>query len=416
MMQGAHLWRPLAFGVALMLFLSWPTGPAWGQDPSGGEYLKQLQRQQQGNWLKRELRRFRSYARMDRVHRLMEAGQFPAARKELENHLGTDPQDSEARYTYLLLLFKMKDYGETIHQADLILKKHPQFVPALLYRGLAHQALAHPDEAQADFQAAATQADTTPLDRRFALNMLVDLALQQKNYALALNQVEILEKSEKDFKSTYRRGLALEGLGRLEEAEPAYRLALDQARSAAERVMAYRALGELASKKRNWTAASRAFQAALDLEPDNPEVLRTLAEAAYAQKDYKASAKFIQRSLALRPSSQDREFLINVLGFLRDYQEATDQLIHLLDEAKNPEERYRIYSALGNTYSKWGKFREAAGAFQEAARLKEDAATLEALAQAREREGRPGQAIALYRQILQRQADPRSPSETWSAS
>ena len=406
MRHGAHLWRPLAFGLVLMLFLPWPTGPAWGQDPSRGEYLKQLQRQQQGNWLKRELRRFRSYARMDRVHRLMEAGQFPAARKELENYLGTDPQDSEARYTYLLLLFKMKDYGETIHQADLILTKHPQFVPALLYRGLAHQALAHPDEAQADFQAAATQADTTPLDRRFALNMLVDLALQQKNYAMALNRLEILEKSEKDFKSTYRRGLALEGLGRLADAEPAYRLALDQARSAAERVMAYRALGELASKQRDWTAASRAFQAALDLEPDNPEVLRTLAEAAYAQKDYNASAKFIQRSLALRPSSQDREFLINVLGFLRDYQEVTGQLIRLLDEAKNPEERYRIYSALGNTYSKWGKFGEAAGAFQEAARLKEDAATLEALAQAREREGRPGQAIALYRQILQRQPTP----------
>ena len=92
----------------------------------------------------------------------MEAGQLPEARQELEKYLAIDPRDSEARYHYLLNLFKMKDYGETIRQADLILKEHPQFIPALLYRGLAHQALGRPEEAQDDFQAAVGQADITP--------------------------------------------------------------------------------------------------------------------------------------------------------------------------------------------------------------------------------------------------------------
>ena len=149
---------------------------------------------------------------------------------------------------YLLILFKMHDYGETIRQAELILKEHPQFIPALLYRGLAHQALGRLEKAQGDFQAAADQADITPEDHRFALNMLVDLALQQKNYALALNRLEDLEKLEEDFNLFYRRGLALEGSGRLADAEKAYRRALERAKDTPERVRVYPGPGRVGSQ------------------------------------------------------------------------------------------------------------------------------------------------------------------------
>ena len=134
---------------------------------------------------------------------------------------------------------------------------------------------------------------------------------------------------------------------------------------------------------------------------------RTLAELAYAQKDYGASADYLGRALTLRSTPQDREFFINVLGLLKDNPEVTDRLTRLLAEAQTPEERFHIYIVLGNTYTKWGKFGEAAEAFQEAVNIKADLPVLEALAQARERQGRPGQAVAIYREILKRQPSPQ---------
>lgn len=398
----------LLLGLAWMLFLALLAGASWGQETPGPRPLKQSAGQQrQESWLKREVRRFRSFAHLDRAYKLMQAGQLPEARKELEKYLTIDPQDLDARYTYLVILFKMHDYGETIRQADLIPTEHPQFIPALLYRGLAHQALGRLEKAQGDFQAAADQADITLEDQRFALNMLVDLALQQKNYALALNRLEDLEKLEEDFNLSYRRGLALEGSGRLADAEKAYRRALEKAKDTPERVRVYRALGELARKRQDWPGASQALLAVRELEPDNPEVWRSLAGVAYAQKDYAASADYMGRALALRSTPQDREFFINVLGSLKNYPEVTDRLTRLLAEAQTPEERFRIYNALGNTYAGWGKFGKAAEAFQEAAKIKDDLPVLEALAQTRERQGHLGQAVAIYREILKRQPSPQ---------
>ncbi len=399
--------RLLPLGLAMILFLLLPAGPTFGQESPSADYLKQLRGQREESWLTREIRRFQGFAHLDRAQKLMAAGRLAEARQELEKYLTLDPRNSEARYHYLLILFKMKDYGETIRQADLILKEHPQFIPGLLYRGLSHQALGRPEKAQDDFQEAAGQANITPGNHRFALNMLVDLAIQQKNYAMALKWLEDLGKLEEDFSLSYRRGLALEGSGQLAEAETAYRRALARAKEAPERLRAYRALGELARKRQDWPTASQAFQAAQKLEPDNPEMWRTLAQVAYNQKDYAASADYIERALALKSNPEDREFYLNILGLLKDYQEATDRLTRLLPEAQTPEERYRIYTALGNTYTKRGKFAEAARAFQGAASIKDDLPVMEALAQTREREGRLGQAAALYREMLKRQPSPQ---------
>ncbi|HEY9073797.1 MAG TPA: hypothetical protein VIN67_06655, partial [Desulfobaccales bacterium] len=111
--------RLLSLGLALILFLLLPAPPASGQESPSADYLKQLRGQRQENWLTREIHRFQSFAHLDRAHKLVAAGRLGEARQELEKYLAIDPRDSEARYHYLLILFKMKDYGETIRQADL---------------------------------------------------------------------------------------------------------------------------------------------------------------------------------------------------------------------------------------------------------------------------------------------------------
>ena len=91
----------LLLGLAWILFLaSCRRGRPGGKRPPVPAPLKQLAGQQrQESWLKREIRRFRSFAHLDRAYRLMQAGQLAEARKELEKYLTIDPQDLDARYT-----------------------------------------------------------------------------------------------------------------------------------------------------------------------------------------------------------------------------------------------------------------------------------------------------------------------------
>lgn len=334
----------------------------------GSGYLEQLRGKQQEGWLSRQIHQFRGYARLDRVNKLLNEGKLSEARQELEKYLEIAPEDFEARYNYLVILYKLKDYQQAIEQADLILQRHPQFIPAFLYRGLSQQALGHVEKALESFQAAASQGQITPEDRRFALNMAADLAIRQKNYDLALKELEQL-KSEADFSLSYRQGLALEGAGRLPEAEQMYRQALNQAGNAPDRLRADLALGELARKRQDWSAASQAFQAASQLEPNNPAVWRALAQTAYNQKDYAASVEYIKRALALKSTPQDREFYVNILGLLQDNRKATSELNGMLAEARTNEEKFRIYTTLGYAYNRWGKSAEAAQAFQAASQL-----------------------------------------------
>ena len=169
----------------------------------------------------------------------------------------------------------MKDYGETIRQADLILKEHPQFIPGLLYRGLSQQALGRPEKLRTTFRRP-RPGRYYPLDRRFALNMLVDLALQQKNYAMALKRLEDLGKLEEDFNLSYRRGLAWKGRANWRRPNTAYRRALARAGRAGA-AAGLPGPGGVGLQAPGLATASQAFQAAQNLDPDNPEVLRTLA-------------------------------------------------------------------------------------------------------------------------------------------
>ena len=161
--------------------------------PDMHRYHDQLHISREENWLQRQIREFRTYPHLDRAYRLLDSNRVPEARAELEAFLALDPRDPSARLTYVMLLHRLQEHRELIHQADILISAHQGFVPALLYRGLAHQALGAIDLATADFETAANSAHVQEPDRLFALNMVVDLAIQQQHYreALAARSAEI---------------------------------------------------------------------------------------------------------------------------------------------------------------------------------------------------------------------------------
>lgn len=373
-----------------------PVSPPKGE--SG--YLQQLQVNREESWLGGEVRKFRGFPHLDQANRLIGAGRYPEAREELQKYLAIDPADLKGRYTYLLVLFKLGDYAETVSQADRILKESPTFVPGYLYRGLACQALGRLDEAWADFQKAADLPDIQGEDRLFAMQMMVDLAIRRRQYREAQETIDRLMGLRKDFSLFFRLGLVQEGLGRLSEAAQAYRQALEATASPKDRLKALLALGEVAKKKQDWEVARTALLAALELDPENPGILRSLAEIDYSRKNYTESAKWMRQLSELNPSLKDREFLVNVLEAQKDYRAMTEELLRLLAQAKEPPERYRLYLTLGQAYSQSGDYDRAVQAFQEAVKLKSEVSSLQALANALEKAGRTREAIRQYQELL----------------
>jgi adsorption protein A len=406
----------LSFPIVAGLFLSlvifprpllsaedFPGAPP--QDKSA--YLTKLPSRRQQNWLQAEIRQFRGFPHLDRAYRLMEAGRWDKAREELQQYLAIDPADLKGRYSYMLVLFKLGDYATTITQADRILSQSPTFVPGYLYRGLARQALGRLDEAQADFQQAGALPDVQAKDRLFAWRMVVDLAIRRGQYQAAQATLERLLAQGKDFGLWFRLGLVQEKQGRLTEAQQAYRQALEAADQPGERLKALLALGELAKKRQDWQAARRALLAALELAPQDPGILRSLAENAYARRNYADSAQWLRQLRGLGASPKDQEFLVNVLEAQKEYGAMQEELLRLLAQAKEPAERQRLYLALGQAYLKSGDYGRAVPAFQAAVKLKAEVPSLEALAHALEQAGRSAEAGRQYRELLKLSPEPR---------
>jgi adsorption protein A len=393
-------------GWAALLFLSLV---AWGVQPGRAEekdadaavaaYRRQLQVQRQEGWLQRHLRTFRTYPHLDRANKLMAAGRLQEARQELEKSLAIDPQDLQARYTYLIVLTKLGDYPAVEQQADLILEQKPDFAPARLYRGLARQKAGQILPAREDFRAVAANPQAAAADRRFATRMAASLALEQQDYAGALAALDALDPGSQDFASQLSRGFALEGLGRLPEAAEAFRQAQAAASSPAEKRQAWLALAENARKRDDLPAAQRAYEEALAITPKDAAIMRELARLANVRKDYAGAAAWLQRAQQTSPEAGDQEFLVNVLAAKKDYQPAIAALQQQLLETTDPQERYQLLVKMGHLYLEWGKPAQAVGAFREALRLKPDAATRRLLGFTLEKMGELSEAYQIFREI-----------------
>ena len=402
----------LAVILYAVIFLNWIHVPhAQGQipeknhTPSQEAYLQQLQVQRQEGWLDRNLRDFRTFPHLDQAYKLMKAGKLHEAREEIQKVLAIDSQNLQARYTYVDLLARLKDYPEVIRQSNLILEEKPGFVPALIYRGLAQQKMGQLQPALEDFRTVGRSDSAQQEDRRFALEMEADLALGQKDYAAALAALDRLDPASKGFSADLTQGFALAGQNRLPEATAAFNRAASAARTPAERRKAFLALGEVAKKAQDWHAARQAYQSALEQDPNNPELMRELGRIAYVQKDFAASTQWLSRAQKIDPNPKDQEFLINVWESGKDYQAATQEIISRLQETTNTQERYNLYIKLGHTYIKWGRPVQAAGAFREALNLRKDLPTLTLLANALEKSGHLSEAFGVFQEIARR--DPK---------
>lgn len=372
------------------------TGP-----PVGVVDLEPVPLERRQGWLATEVQRFRSYPHLDRAYRLMRRGDSEEARKELEIFLTIVPADENARLGYVDLLYRTGDYAETVRQAGLCLERRPGSPKAHLYRGLALLALRQEERAGEDFETVAALPGAGPADRTFAVNMVADLAIRQGRYSHALETLASMPASGRDARFFFRRGMCLEAMERLDEAEGAFRRSLDLTVDPSERLPSYLALGEIAKKRRDWEAAQGATTAALRLAPGDVGLMRALAELAHRLGDDAEAMDWMRRIPGATWSQKDRELVAHLLFREREYADAALELEKLLRELTSRADRRRVLMMLGNVYAEWGRGEKAAEAYRSALGYGATPQAYLALAHTLDKLGRRGDAIRVLEQALE---------------
>ncbi len=308
-------------------------------------YLNQLKADREESWIQEQLRKFTSFRYLDRAYQLAQSGRLTEAKAEFERYLSRAPSDLEARANYLHLLYRLKDYGNVVRQADMILGQRPAYVPAQMHKGFAHQRLGLAADAIKDFRRAAETAGVAQADKILALDTAADLAMQLNRYSEALEFMRAIPAEGRNSAYWFREGLANERAGETMAAAESYRQAILSSQDPRFKVTVHRTLSDLAIREGKWSDAAKELKAASELLPGDEELSRS-----YQLARYEAATR----------SAEHEEALAAAESLAQDSGDAAGQMrvgmaLERLGRSKEAAEAYA--RAEGFASSKWQKLR-----------------------------------------------------------
>ncbi len=227
------------------------------------------------------------------------AKQAQKAYWELQETARLDPANLDARleYAQFLLLGKKEEFEEAIKQADAVLAKDPERMPALLLRGRALQSLDRLDEALAAYQQA---ADKAPKDAG-PLLLLATLHRQRGEQARAEELFRRITEVAPGFPAfAALAGLLAADRARDAETEALYRTALEKALPK-EQTAGYAALANFYFSRERFDEAEKTLRDGIDAIEDDLDLVYTLARFYHARGDTKRADEMIQRATEARP-------------------------------------------------------------------------------------------------------------------
>ncbi|HBA88879.1 MAG TPA: hypothetical protein DCZ75_13125 [Geobacter sp.] len=325
-------------------------------------YAKKLAVKPQ-SFFQEEIKKYRSYPRLDRAFRLQKEGRYPEARKEFQDYLTLVPEDVRSRMAYLRLLDQMSLDTEVVAQADIVISRSPGFIPAYFYKGLAYQKMHNLEAAFSTFSRAAAEKVIRKEDQILALSTAADLAISLRYYDSAASILQRLLALEKKQPWHMKAGAVSEKRGDYEKALAAYSAALQESRSPAEKTGAALAVAETAKKLGLAERSRQGYLAAVESDPGNRAALRGLADAAYAGKKYDESIKWMLQLKKVSHKTEDQEFLANLYLKNNDYASATRELkgaIARQGKKAAPE----TLAALAQIYDSAGKIPESIATYR----------------------------------------------------
>jgi tetratricopeptide (TPR) repeat protein len=298
---------------------------------------------------------------------------------------------------YLLAMAHVREqkYARAVAQLDEAVRLNPRDYWSWMQRGLCHQELGDTALAVGDFgtcvglrpdfawgyynravaltaagqrkEAVADYARALELDPQLLaaqLNCGV-LHLELKEYASALAAFEAAERAGRDDAALHSgMGIALEGLGRSEEADAAFTRAEERARSAPPEVRqrVRRAYG-FAVAERLPGRARKAFQQVLDESPDDPEALYGRGMLHDRRGEQAEALRYFSRALEVAPGFEEaRRCRAVVLARRGDFPAARLDINTCLDKEKPSGATYYAAACVAALHAERGGPRAAESA------------------------------------------------------
>jgi tetratricopeptide (TPR) repeat protein len=396
----------------------------------GIAYARQMQVRRAESWLAAQLRVYRTFPHLDRANRLIESGNLTEARAELERALVIDPHELRIRLEFAMLLQRTKNYREELRQCDLMLADSPGNVPALMYKGLALDALHRTAPAIEAFREASASPEIRTEDRSFALHSLADLYFRNGDYAPALAVLQQLVSKENSFDVHYRRAEAMLAAGDKTGAQAELGAARKVAKTEEEVYHSSRGIADLAIAQKDWKAADRGLTALINQNPTKSSYMAEKAEVAYQSGEYQQADLWARLALKVGLPAEQKarmlRLLVETARKIHDWPEVRQSLLDALaaapddpgilralaqgswthkeipeaikwgcqtaDRTKQPEDR----EFLANTYVAAGRYREAIPIFAELLSETGNPRIVPLLGNSLEHDGRDTEAAAVY--------------------
>lgn len=362
-------------------------------------YLNQNQTNRINNYIESNIRKLRSFPHLAEAYRLIDNRRISEAKKKFEEYLAIDPVDVNVRMAYVIFLYQQKQYSDAIQQSNLALKQQ-EVLPIMVCRGLANHASANREDALSDLGVVINHKETQLADKQFALNMAVFILLEQQSYQKALRLLDKFTKNFQKYDYFMRHAMANEGINNLRYAQQNYQHALSKASLNAESVAAYSALGRTYQKQQMPVKALNAYQSALKMNSDDPEIMRSVAHQFNSTNQFEKAIDMINRVLSKRFDANDQEFLANAQFANKNYLAAAQSYQTLLKKQTEASDNYRVYMLLGYSYNNANQPSKAIDAFQNASKIRDSDPTLQSLASVLESKGDINGAIVIYRKLV----------------
>jgi tetratricopeptide (TPR) repeat protein len=266
-----------------------------------------------------EFRRFRLYPHLDRAYKLISRDQLPEAKLELMACLELDGKDAAIWSAYFDVLYRLKEYDGLVARFDDLgeLRRDARLRKYYLLAQLERQDL---EDVLDNLRATGGQNDRlASIELQRIAGRFTDLARAEKKPELLIAFLATAPDSALSPPILYEAANALRSMGSVSDADAAYQRVVKAADAGKLRVEAYKALASLSFEQGRQTQGHEFLTRAHDLQPRDPSVVRSLADAAAAREDWSGAVRWYRESMNLSQGASRDDRYRDALGLGRAY-------------------------------------------------------------------------------------------------
>ncbi|MCC5660122.1 tetratricopeptide repeat protein [Nostoc sp. XA010] len=300
---------------------------------------------------------------LEQGHNQLDRGEYQAALQIFQQAAVLEPENPKVSYGLGLTCYRLEQYHESIEYLNKALRIKPNYILALVWRGLACQKI-DPQQAQADFDRAIALIPQDSEDwqgRGIVLN-----ELQGHEEAIA-SYDQALKINPNNDKAWYIRGITLSDLKRYEKAVASYDQAL---KIKPDNDQAWYIRGITLSDLKRYEEAVASYDQALKINPNNDKAWYIRGITLSDLKRYEEAIASYDQALKINPNNDKAWYIRGItLSDLKRYEEAIASFDQALKIKPNNDEAWYIRGIVLRVLE---RHEEAVASFDQTLKIKPD--------------------------------------------